>query len=576
MKKLKISIGQYSSKGIKDHNEDSFGVLVPKGHVLESKGITAIIADGMGSCEHPKQASENCVHGFLNDYYSTPDSWTVKSSAAKVLTALNSWLYSQDIDRHVKAYVSTFSSIIFKSTTAHLFHIGDSRIYRLRQNQLKQLSQDHRIWISKQNNYLSRAIGIDLHLDIDYKTSALEKDDIFIMTTDGIHDYLKDEEIKQLILDGILNSSLDSIAHNIVKASLQHKSHDNVTCQIIQIKELPSQEIHEAYNELTKLPFPPELEPGMTLDHYQIIKEINASARSQLYLVKDTISKKMMIMKTPSVNYEDDPGYIEQFYLEEWAGKRLNHSNLLITYDAESLPQHKKRSALYFLMEYIEGISLQQWIKKNPQPDIKQVIVIVEQIIKGLRSIHRMEMLHRDLKPDNIMIDANGLVKIIDFGSIKIAGVQEISTPIKRHDLLGTMDYSAPEYLLGVAASKQSDLFSVASISYELLTGKLPYANQLNRSKLTLQQLKLDYTPSYNYNPMIPFWFDSALRKALHPEVKQRYDSFSEFISDLNRPNELFLDTHIPFNKKNPTLLWQLIAAICFILNIILVYYCST
>jgi len=569
MNKLKITIGQYSSKGVKDQNEDSFGVLVPKGNALESKGITAIIADGMGSCEHPKQASENCVHGFLNDYYSTPDSWSVKSSAAKVLTALNSWLFSRGLDSHAKAYVSTFSALILKSTTAHIFHIGDSRIYRLRDGNLEQLSQDHRVWVSKEKSYLSRAIGIDLHLDIDYKSFPLEKGDIFIMTTDGIHDFINNKEIKKILSNN--NSILEELSTLIVNRSLEHRSNDNLTCQLIRVDEIPTQQVSEVYDNLTKLPFPPELDVGMQLDNYIIIKEINASARSQLYLVEDIDSKKQMVMKTPSVNYEDDPAYLEQFYLEEWAGKRLNHPNLLTTFDPESkdIKKQKNRTALYFLMEHIQAISLDMWIKKNPQPDIAVVLKILEQIIKGIRSIHRMEMLHRDLKPDNIMINSSGHIKIIDFGSIKIAGVHEVTSPIQKQELLGTKDYTAPEYLLGIAASKQSDLFSIATITYELLTGKLPYGKQLQHSAPIS---KLKYIPSYSYNPMIPTWFDSALKKALYPDINYRYDTFSEFLADLKKPNELFSAQHMPLIKKNPVLLWQLILTISVFLNGVLIY----
>ncbi len=584
-KQLKISIGQSSSKGIKEQNEDSYGVLCPSGHTLDSKGITAIIADGMGSCEHPKEASDNCVNGFINDYYSTPDSWTVRTSAAKVLTALNSWLYSKGIDYHATAYVSTFSGLILKSTTAHILHIGDSRIYRYQDNTFEQITTDHRLWISNDKNYLSRAVGIDLHLDIDYKKLPVKKGDIFIMTTDGIHDYIKDKDLKQFFTsDDEINNSLDQIAKNIVSKALDNKSHDNVSCQIIKVDELPEQSANEVFNDLLKLPFPPELEPGMIIDGYRVVDEINSSSTSQLYVVEDciteessntpnkTVPSKRMVMKTPSINFEDDPSYLEQFYIEEWAGKRLNHKNLLMTYEQSYHKRHKK-NYLYFLIEHIKGKTLAQWIEDNPQPDIKVVVSLVEQIISGIRAIHRMEMLHRDLKPDNIMITDEGEVKIIDFGSIKIAGVEEISTPVKHKELMGTMNYTAPEYIQGIIASPKSDLFSLGVIVYEMLTSKHPYTEQLTKQAQSKNRVKLDYIPSIVHNPMIPLWIDGALKKAVNEDPRQRYDSFSEFLQDLKNPNEKFCVKNLPLLERSPVKTWQVISAILLASNLVLVYF---
>lgn len=561
---LSVSIGQSSDKGIKDANEDSYGVLCPQDQLLESKGIAAIIADGMGSCEKPKEASEYCVKGFLSDYYSTADSWTVKTSGAKVLTALNSWLYGKSHDEHAKAMVSTFSALVLKSTTAHIFHIGDSRIYRYRDSYLEQLTNDHRVWISQEKNYLNRAIGIDLHLDIDYKTSIAEVGDIYVMTTDGVHDYLNDKQIKAHLKS---NDELDVIADNIVSSALDNKSHDNLSCQLIRIDSLPSQEANEVYRELTRLPFPPELEPGMLIDGYRVIKEISSSSTSQLYLVKDEETQQQLVMKTPSVNFDDDPSYIERFHMEEWAGKRIKHRNVLQTFE-----QNRTRKFMYFLMEYIEGITLGQWIEKHPKPDIDSVIAMIDQIIQGLRAIHKMEMLHRDLKPDNILIRPDGQLKIIDFGSIKIAGIQEISTPVERMELLGTKNYTAPEYLLGMAGSSKSDLFSLGAICYEMLTGQLPYGDQLNRNSNWRSISKIKYTPSNRHNPMIPLWLDGAIEKSVRCDQRMRYDTFSEFFHDLKHPNDAFMKKNIPLVEQNPVLVWQTITAILLIGNVVLLY----
>ena len=157
--------------------------------------------------------------------------------------------------------------------------------------------------------------------------------------------------------------------------ALAEKSHDNVTCQIIRIDNLPTQDANEIYNELTRLPFPPYLGPGMTMDGYEILDEIHASTTSQLYKVRDKESGELFIMKTPSVNFEDDPAYIERFYIEEWAGKRLNSDSVLKIHE-----QQRPRNFLYYIMEYIEGITLRQWMTENPLPDIQEVVNIAQKI----------------------------------------------------------------------------------------------------------------------------------------------------------------------------------------------------
>ncbi len=562
---LKINIAQSSDAGIKKNNEDSYGIVTPEGQLLENKGITAIVSDGMGSCAHPKEASEYVVKGFFSDYYSTPESWTVKTSGAKVLTALNSWLYGKSTNDHAKAYVATFSALIFKSTTAHILHIGDSRIYRIRDGNIEQLTTDHRIWITKEKNYLSRAVGVDLHLDIDYKTVDVELDDVFIMTTDGVHDYIQDKQILDIVSQ---STHLNIVSDQLMSTALSQGSHDNVTCQIIHIEELPSQEANEVINDLVRLPFPPDLSPGMIIDGYKVLEEFQSSSTSQLYLVERVTSKKTMLMKTPSVNYEDDPSYIDRFHMEEWAGKRIYNPNVMVTYE-----QKTKRTCQYFLIEYIDGITLAEWIIQHPNPEIKKVCDIINQIIHGLRGIHRLEMLHRDLKPDNIMIQKNGTVKIIDLGAIKVAGIQEISSPVERIELLGTKNYTAPEYLMGIAGSNKSDLFSLGVIVYEMLTGKLPYGDQSEKNIDWRSISKINYTSALMHNPMIPLWLDGAIEKAVRIDHRLRYDSLSEFLHDLTHPNESFMKNSLPLAEKDPLVFWKFMSVGLLMTNIILLYF---
>src|SRR5215208_6855808 len=163
---LKISVGQHSDMGRKEVNQDFHGVVAPKEPLLSSKGIAIALADGIGSSEVSQVASEFAVRGVLEDYYCTSEAWSVKRSVERVLTATNSWLHSRtqqsqyrhDMDR---GYVCALSALVIKSTTAHVFHVGDTRVYRLLGGTLEQLTHDHRVWVSEQQSYLSRAVGFN-------------------------------------------------------------------------------------------------------------------------------------------------------------------------------------------------------------------------------------------------------------------------------------------------------------------------------------------------------------------------------------------------------------------------------
>lgn len=388
---------------------------------------------------------------------------------------------------------------------------------------------------------------------------------MFVLTTDGVHDFMSDKEIARIVLQ---HTDLEKAAKEVVAFSLHKGSTDNVTCQILQVDTLPVQSENEAYNELTRLPFPPDLEPGMILDGYRIVREIHASNRTQVYKAEDCATGQSVVIKTPSVNFEDDPTYIESFIREEWVGKRIHNSRVLTVYDKD-----RPRQCLYYVTEYVDGQTLRDWMNQHSKPDIKDVRLLVEQIATGLRAFHRLEMLHQDLKPENIMLDATGKVKIIDFGSTKIAGIAEIATPIERLNLLGTKNYTAPEYLLGGVGSNRSDIFSLGTITYELLTGNLPYDNMLEKADNHRAIAKLSYQLAFQYNPMIPVWMERALQKAVHPDPSKRYGRLSEFTHDLSHPNSHFMvDSRHPILERNPLGFWRGIAIVMLLLNAILLY----
>ena len=560
---LAISIGQHSDKGRKETNQDFHGALIPNEPMLSLKGIAVVLADGISTSDVSGVASESAVKSFLTDYYCTSDSWSVKTSAHRVIAATNSWLHAQtrqsqylyDQDR---GYVCTLSAMVIKSTTAHIFHIGDARIYRVAGYTLEQLTEDHRVSVSSQQSYLGRALGINPQVEIDYRAVNVGKGDLFLLATDGVYEHVSGRFIAETI-NGSTND-LDGAASAIVEEAKRRGSSDNLTIQIVRIDELPDSESSEIVRQASELPCPPLPEAGTVLDGYQIVREIHGSSRSHIYLAVDSADDALVAVKIPSIDLRSDPAYLQRFMMEEWVARRLNSVHVL-----KPRIQSRRKNYLYVVTEFVDGQTLTQWMIDNPRPDLETVRRIVEQIAKGLQAFHRLEMLHQDLRPANIMIDKTGTAKIIDFGAVRIAGIADDGSS-SHNDILGTVQYTAPEYFLGEGGSLRSDIFSLGVIAYQMLTGRLPYAAEVARTRTKAQQKKLKYKSALNDSRDIPAWIDGALKKAVHPDPYQRYDELSEFVFDLRHPNKEFLDTAAkPLIERDPLLFWKCLSAILFV-----------
>ncbi len=555
---LGLSVGQLTRAGRKPENEDAIGIRLPEGPVLTTKGAVAVIADGVSAAEAGREASETCVTNFLSDYYSTPDAWSVRKSAQQVINSLNRWLYSRGcaFNEHQRGYVSTFSAAVFKSRQAHLFHVGDSRIYQLRDGQLEQLTRDHAVPVSEGQTYLTRAMGLDLKLSVDYQTVELQVGDLFLLTTDGVHDSLSHDHMRQLLSQS--NASLEAVCESLVSDAEAAGSTDNLSCQVLRVDRLPNRAVDDVVESLTRLAFPPFLEPGMVLDGYRILRELHASNRSQVYQVEDVASGEYFCMKTPSVNFEDDPAYIERFVMESWIGSRIHNSHVVRVVEPP-----REKTCLYYLTDYVDGMTLKQWMKEHPRPAVEEVVYLVEQIGRGLRAFHRRETLHQDIKPDNVLIDRNGVVKIIDFGSCHVAGIAEIATPLVRDIPLGTRSYAAPEYTVGKQAGPTAEVFSLAVLSYEMLTGQLPFGGKLERCRTPADFLNTRYTPAFQINPLVPVWIDGALRKGLRYLPERRHQDIAEFLHELQHPNPAYLEyRQRPLLERDPVRAWQWIAGV--------------
>nr|WP_252736785.1 MULTISPECIES: bifunctional protein-serine/threonine kinase/phosphatase [unclassified Psychrosphaera] len=573
---LDVAFGGFSDKGVKSENQDAFAAQQPEMSTRKNKGSVVCIADGVSCSDNAKEASQLSVTTFISDYYSTPDSWTVKESVARVLSSLNSWLFhhGKQADYRQNQLVTTFSGVIFKSNTANIFHIGDSRVYLYRDGAIQLLTKDHSQFTSKDNSFLTRALGMDSHLEVDFCQHELQLGDRFVFTTDGVHESLSSVQMKSLLATTTL--SLEQIAQDMCLLAKNQGSVDNLSCFIAEIKQLPTQDIHEVSRELTALKIPPVLSKGAKLDDFLIEQVLHSGTRSHVYLAKHLPTDNEFVLKFPTENYSDDLNYLEGFIREQWIGSRINSRGVMKIY-----PRNEMQSSspfLYHVCEYAKGKTLRQWMYDNPQPSLTLVREITAEIMAAIRVLQRHSMVHRDLKPENIIINDNNKVKIIDFGTVQVAGLEEIRSPFNNDELVGAVGYIAPEYLLGQKGVHRSDIFSLGIMVYEMLTGELPY------KKPFIQKNEVNNLDFWRYRSIqkhrqdIPVWIDLALQKATQPNITHRYQAMSEFLQDIKTPNSQMLSRldAAPLLERNPMAFWKSLSiALLVVLAVQNIYYFS-
>ncbi|MGJ7488136.1 protein kinase domain-containing protein [Variovorax sp. LT2P21] len=568
-RRLRVTLGQHSLAGTQHANQDFHGACLPSGHVLASKGIALALADGISSSDVSQVAAQTAVRAFLEDYYATSDAWSVRRAAQRVLAATNAWLHAQNMrgdarfDRD-RGQVCTFSALVLKGRDLHLLHVGDARLFRLHAHALEQLSEDHRVRLSSAESYLGRALGTGPNVEIDYRCWAAERGEIYLLATDGAYAHLDAAGVHDALARHA--DDFDAAAAWLVRQARERGSLDDATLQLLRIDELPDADAPHPQLTRDGLALPPPLAPRMVFEGFTVVRELQISARSHVYLALDTDSQQQVVLKTPSTDLRDDAEALDRFVLEEWVARRIDSPHVLKAWGGDRPRRH-----LYVAMEYIDGQTLAQWMVDHPRPSLDSVRALVSQLARGLQALHGREMLHQDLRPENVMIDRHGTVKLIDLGTVHVAGLAE-----GRHDpqtaaAPGTLQYMAPEYLLGHGGSPRADLFALAAITYQMLSGQLPYGLHAARVRTPRDLRGLNYVPLRPLRPELPGWLDAVLGKALQPDPAKRQEAVSEFAHDLKSPGPSFHRSRaVPLVERHPVRFWQCIALLLALTTVLL------
>jgi protein phosphatase len=556
---LQIDLGYTSLAGLRPRNEDYCAGVTPDGEALENKGILIAVADGVGGHANGREASEYCVRSLLADYYSTPDTWSIPQSLDKVIVALNRWLYSHSRRaRETAGMATTLSAVVLRGRRYAIAHVGDTRVYLLRNGELSLLTSDH-VWKHPElNNVLSRAVGLDANLPIDFTDGNLVEGDLFLLASDGVWNVLGDARLIKLLE---IPESAEDIAARITLAALEAGSDDNCTALVARITQLPADSLRDNVASIGALPLPQRLKPGQSIDGLEVLEVIHDSRITVLYRVKDPRNGQNYALKT--LHSDADAADTAAIAYEEWLARRVSSAHFPQVLD---WPQ---RSRLYYLSTWHEGATLARHLEMGRRFTTVEGTDLATRILKAVAALHRLGIIHRDIKPDNLHLGADGRLRVLDLGVAASDGLDteetfnEINNP-------GTPSYMAPELFNGTPANESSDLYSVGVTLYHLLTRKYPYGEiepfQTPRFG--------DPIPPTRYRPDIPEWLESVILKGVARKPADRFEAAEEFLLALEQGAQrpLRVARRTPLLKRDPLLSIKLLAAASLVLNALLFF----
>ncbi len=560
---LIFTAAHHSQTGLRDQNEDFVGIVTPSEPEISTKGIIAAVADGVSGSAGGREAAEYTVRGLLTDYYATPDTWPVTQSLDRVIKAINSWVQKQgSVRAEAGGMATTLTALVVRGSFYFFAHVGDTRLYLLRNGTLKRLSTDH-VWDRPEMRHvLTRAIGLDSQLAIDHGMGELQAGDIFLLASDGVWGALPEYDLSwHLSTLAEQPDTPDATARLLVDAALAAGSKDNASAIVVHIAQLPEENLRDALSGSQQWPVPPRLKPGQSIDGYQVEALIHESPTTLLYRVLDPRTQRKLVLKTLHPDRANDPQEISAFAHEEWLAKRVV---------ARFFPQviaPDERHYLYFLSTWHPGHTLQALLDAGGHLTVPDLVTHATRITRAIGALHRRSILHRDIKPANIHLGDDGELRVLDLG-VAQSGIEAGQPDLSPQ--AGTPSFLAPEQLDGAPASPQTDLYATGVTLYYALTRHYPYGEMepFQRPRFG------EPVPPGRYRPDLPAWLENLLLKAVAKQPADRFETAEEMLLALERgaSRPLQAPAPQPLATRDPLALWKVVGAISLVVNLLLLY----
>ncbi len=549
---VKASVGFASETGPRERNEDFagavFGMELPK----PRRDIVAAIADGIGGHKGGRVAAETAVRGFLDGFCDMPETMEVRRAAATVLNSLNGWIYSQGRrDAKLNGMGCTFTALVLRGRIAHVLHVGDTRAYRLRNDRLTLLTTDHvREGPSGRSNILNRALGVEAEVRLDYAAQPVALHDRFLLCSDGVHGYLTPDAITDILQ---VRSASEDSARSLVNAALEAGSTDNCTALVFDIVDVPTVDLADVGADIMQLPLIPTPIDGQTVDGF-VLKVLMSEGRyTRLFGAFDEVDGGEVALKFPKPQVAAVATYHAAFVREAWVGARVNSPwvGRIVT-----LPPGRQ-TCLYTVMPLYLGELLSTRLARRPLVGLEEGRNITIKLSRGIAALHRAGIVHRDIKPDNIILESEGSLKLIDLGVVRVPGLEDFPP----EDIPGTVAYMAPEMFAGEPGNVATDIYALGVTMFRAFTGQYPYDNldavspPRRTRPIALAELR----------PDLPAWLQAALGRAIAVDPAERFRDVLEFAAEMEegpvrapmtvrRPQTLY--------ERSPVQFWQGVSAL--------------
>ncbi|BBH47284.1 bifunctional protein-serine/threonine kinase/phosphatase [Pseudomonas sp. KU43P] len=546
---LQLSFAQASAIGPREENQDALRLVTPAPELAASKGYLFALADGVSQCADGGLAARASLQALAMDYYATPATWGVAQALDRLLLAQNRWLRAQG----GQPLLTTLSALVLRGRRFTLAHVGDCRAYRWHGGRLQCLSQDH-VWDQPgMQHVLKRALGLDQHLLVDYLDGELQPGECYLLLSDGVWASLGDQHIQAVLRE---QPDLQQAVDTLVASAHLNGSQDNASALLVRVEKLGETNLGDTLVQLQQWPLPGPLRTGQVIDGWQVDTCLALSRQSLLYRVHDSQGQPWLLKTLPGER-EQEPGAAQGLLLEEWFLRRVAGRHF------PELHAASQRQHLYYVMREHKGHTLStQLAEQGPLP-LAQWLEVARQLLQAVGVLHRRNLLHRDIKPDNLHLGVDGQLRLLDFGLAYCPGLCEEP----QHTLPGTPSYLAPEAFEGQPPSPRQDLYAVGVTLYHLLTGHYPYGEVEAFQRPRFGQP----VNASRYRPDLPEWLQHNLQQAVAADPAQRFETAEQWLLLLERGDRQVLGNHRrPLLEREPLKVWRTLALLSLLLNLIL------
>jgi serine/threonine protein phosphatase PrpC len=548
--RLDVRYGSASVIGGRPRNEDYAAATDPV--VSGPAGFAGAIADGVGGASGGRVAAELTVRGFLDAHLSLNPMLGVRETSLRGLLAMNAWVHAMaGQDDALAGMACTFTALVLQGRQAHVIHVGDTRAYRLRGGVLTRLTTDHVPAQALRRGGLLRAVGAEPDLRTDHATEPAAVHDRYLLCTDGIHGALSDRQITALLGQ---RGAPEETAQALTSAA--SGGGDNATALVVDVLDLPPPNIADLEGAVAARPLLPPPRAGITLDGFRLDAMLSDGRYSRVFRATDTMDGTAVIIKFP----KSVPGLEDvlrlAFVREAWIAARIRSP-----YVAEVIePAAGRASCLYTVMPHYQGETLEARIARGPTVSLTAGLDIAVKLAKGVAALHRAGVIHRDIKPDNILVLPGGGLRLIDLGVARLPGLEDFPD----EQIPGTPSYMAPELFAGAPGDARSDLWAMGVTIWRLFAGAYPFGEiePFGRPRLGRPPSLLGPRPD------LPAWLDHVLARAMAPR-EERYEDAIEFGFALEHGAFQAAPApprRVPLAARDPVRFWRSVAAVLALL----------